>query len=70
MKLSKFCYIKNWSKVQTVNIRKRFSFKNQLHEQQAYTFVQFSDKAKNWHFGILIIVNIFVAHPHDLNTVY
>ena len=34
-----------------------------LHEQQAYTFVQFSDLAKNWHFCTSIIVNMSKPHP-------
>ena len=39
-------------------------------EQQAYTFVQFSDTAKKWHFCTLIIVNISVAPPLDPKTFY
>ena len=35
---------------------------NNLHEQQAYTFVQFSKLAKNCHFFTHIIVNI--SNPH------
>ena len=39
-----------------------------MHEQQAFTFVHFSDVAKNWHFRTLIIVNISVAPPLDPQT--
>ena len=37
-----------------------------LHEQQAYTFVQFSDLAKNWQFCTPIIVNISIPPPLNL----
>ena len=36
-----------------------------LHEQQAYTFVQFSDLAKNRHVCTSIIVNIFIPQHLD-----
>ena len=39
-----------------------------LNEHHAYTFVQSSDLAKNWHFCTLIIVKIFVAPPLDPKT--
>ena len=39
-----------------------------LNQQHAYTFVQFSDIAKNWHFCILIIVSISVAPTLDPKT--
>ena len=34
-----------------------------LYEQQALTFVPFSDSAKNWRFCTHIIVNISIPHP-------
>ena len=37
-------------------------------EKQAYTFVQFSDRAKRWHFCTLIIVNISFAPTLDPKT--
>ena len=39
-----------------------------IHEQQAFTFVHFSDVARNWHFRRLINVNIIVAPPLDPQT--
>ena len=39
-----------------------------LHEQQAYTVVQLSDLAKNWHFCTPIIVNISIPQPLDPKT--
>ena len=36
-----------------------------LHEQQAYPFVQVSDLAKNWHFCTPIIVNMSMPPPLD-----
>ena len=39
-----------------------------MNQQHAYTFVQFSDIAKNWHFCTLIIVNISDAPLRDLKT--
>ena len=40
-----------------------------LHEQQAYTFVQFSEiDKKNWHFCTLTIVNVSIAPSLDPKT--
>ena len=39
-----------------------------MNQQHAYTFVQFSDIAINWHFCIRIIVNIYVAPLLDPKT--
>ena len=39
-----------------------------LHEQQAYTVVQLSDLAKNWHFCTPIIVNISIPQSLDPKT--
>ena len=60
MGLSNFCYINNKRKVQIVYTKHSLLITN-LHQQQAYTYFQFSDIAENWHFCTLIIVNISVA---------
>ena len=41
-----------------------------LHEQQAFTYFQFSDLAKNWHLCTPVIVNILYPHPSIQKKVF